>query len=225
MAVHATRDLSSGSNPWLLMFYFTAVGPLNHGNSLQRRKGNLGDLSFGGRRVKRCFQHGCSHNPPCLYPVLRTYALGKLDVNSSIVPHQVGQWVKPKGGWQAAFIHLHSIKRSSLILRSFCSHHERLKKNSHSATKLLGLGFPSWETWSFSETSHLASHSAVHLLQQPAAPPIRILCPGWICGHGWSSLLVTAQLIPGSDFPIRSGIAVGWGWLFQDRAGGLHPPR
>lgn len=54
--------------------------------------------------------------PPPL--ILSIDALGKLNINSSFLPCQVGQRVKPKRSWQLTFIHLHPIKRNSQLLMS-----------------------------------------------------------------------------------------------------------
>lgn len=125
VAVHAARDLSSGFDLQLFMFYFTAVRPLNHGNSPECRKHSLWDLSSGGRRVKH---YCCIHNPACFYPVPSIDALGKLGVNNSFVPCQVGQRANPKRSWRLACTHLHPIKRSSLLLRSCCSPQQKFEK-------------------------------------------------------------------------------------------------
>lgn len=99
------------------LVYFTAAIPLNNRNIPEHRKDNLGDSSFSGRRIKCCFQCSCSQPPPPPL-ILSIDALGKLNINSSFLPCQVGQRVKPKRSWQLTFIHLHPIKRNSQLLMS-----------------------------------------------------------------------------------------------------------
>lgn len=160
----------SGSGFKLFMFYFTAAIPLNHGNIPERRKDNLRDSSFSGRRVKRCFQRSCSQNPALFSPILSIDALGKLNINNSFLPRQVGRRVKLKWSWHLTFIHLHPIKRNSRLLASRCPlQREKVwkiikKKKSLGATKMSGLGptdLPTSGSLPFGEIIHLTSRLAI----------------------------------------------------------------